>query len=128
MSGNSDHRQTGYIDMTSCSVTDYSDTATNINNIPTQQYPIPSHYTPFNNGGSNNIPPSGPLTIPKKRFATDWICPGCQGLNYSKRVDCYKCHAPKPENGDFSGSDATPVARLELIPNLAARDLQTIHI
>jgi len=42
-------------------------------------------------------PPDGPLSIPKKRFPTDWICPDCHGLNYSKRTDCFKCHLAKPE-------------------------------
>jgi len=49
-------------------------------------------------------PPPGPLSIPKKRFPTDWICPECKGLNYSKRTDCFKCHLTKPEEGQ--GYDA----------------------
>ena len=35
---------------------------------------------------------------PSKRFPGDWICVGCQGLNYSRRTDCYRCHAEKPES------------------------------
>lgn len=28
----------------------------------------------------------------------DWTCPGCQGHNFSKREDCFKCGKPKESN------------------------------
>ena len=59
--------------------------------------PDPAPRTTYSNV---NAPPPGPLSIPKKRFPTDWICPDCHGLNYSKRTDCFKCHLAKPEEGD----------------------------
>ena len=26
----------------------------------------------------------------------DWLCPKCNGHNYSRREDCYKCKTAKP--------------------------------
>ena len=71
--------------------------------IPTTPTPMP---TPPSNlqfqGGSTHLHHSNVRAEPgpKKRYSAEWICPGCQGLNFSKRVDCFKCHAAKPETGD----------------------------
>jgi hypothetical protein len=34
----------------------------------------------------------------------EWICPKCDGRNYSRRIDCYKCKAEKPKEGISSKS------------------------
>eukprot|EP01100_Stratorugosa_tubuloviscum_P014131 TRINITY_DN739_c0_g1_i3.p1 TRINITY_DN739_c0_g1~~TRINITY_DN739_c0_g1_i3.p1 ORF type:complete len:733 (-),score=314.86 TRINITY_DN739_c0_g1_i3:475-2628(-) len=31
----------------------------------------------------------------------DWLCPLCQKSNFARRIECYSCHAPKPENPEF---------------------------
>ncbi|KAL5270401.1 hypothetical protein ACHWQZ_G001204 [Mnemiopsis leidyi] len=78
-----------------------------------------------------SAPPPGPLSIPKKRFPTDWICPDCHGLNYSKRTDCFKCHLAKPEDGagydsrvqlEKTTSDGLTVTGVR-IPNLLEREI-----
>jgi RNA-binding protein 5/10 len=30
----------------------------------------------------------------------DWNCSNCDGYNYSRRLTCYRCDAPKPESFD----------------------------
>ena len=32
----------------------------------------------------------------KEIYKEDWECPKCKSNNFSRRMDCYKCHARKP--------------------------------
>ena len=38
-------------------------------------------------------------------FDGDWICGQCQGNNFARRTDCFKCRAPKDESSTPGGGD-----------------------
>lgn len=51
-------------------------------------------------GGGGPVAPSYNKYVPQYvqgMRKNDWVCPACEGLNFSRRLDCYKCRTLKPE-------------------------------
>lgn len=67
----------------------------------------------YNNNGYNNQSSYGggadsgygtPRQGPPGGQDGDWICPTCNGNNFSRRSQCFKCNAPRPEGtGGYAG-------------------------
>ncbi|CAO3676363.1 unnamed protein product [Umbelopsis ramanniana] len=67
----------------------------------------------YNNNGYNSQPSYGggadsgygtPRQGPPGGRDGDWTCPTCNGNNFSRRSECFKCNAPRPEGtGGYAG-------------------------
>jgi superfamily II DNA/RNA helicase len=55
-------------------------------------------------GGGADSGYGTPRQGPPGRHDADWTCPTCNGNNFSRRSQCFKCNAPRPEGaGGYAG-------------------------
>lgn len=52
---------------------------------------------------------------PQANVSGEWNCPSCSNMNFAKRMECFKCHTPRPSASD----DPQQSLKQQAIPNFA---------
>jgi len=54
----------------------------------------------------------------------DWHCPGCSERNFVKRLECFKCKAPRPRTDTEGHAAPAPARRSMLSPHAGSRAMR----